>query len=199
MTRPVYFDCDTGVDDSMALAYLLASPEVEIVGIGGVHGNVSAAQGVDNTLRLLELAGRSDIPVALGESNPLVGEFAGGAPHVHGANGIGEIEIPEASAHEVEEDAAAMLLRLSHEYEGHLEIIAVGPLSNLGRALERDPELPVRIARLTAMGGAALVPGNITPLAEANIAHDPEAANAVLTASWPITLVPLDKIGRAHV
>lgn len=192
MTRPVYFDCDTGVDDSMALAYLLASPEIELVGIGGVHGNVSAAQGARNTLRLLALAERTDVPVAVGENDPLVGQFAGGAPHVHGANGIGDIELPETTATAIDEDAAELLLRLSHEHDGTLEIIAVGPLTNLALALERDPELPGRVAQVTVMGGAALVPGNITPVAEANIAHDPEAAQAVVTASWPVTLVPLD-------
>lgn len=192
MTRPVYLDCDTGVDDSMALAYLLASPEIELVGIGGVHGNVSAAQGVQNTLRLLALAERTDIPVAVGANDPLVGEFAGGAPHVHGANGIGNIEIAETGAGPIGEDAAELLLRLAREHEGALEIIAVGPLTNLALALERDPELPGRVAQVTVMGGAALVPGNITPVAEANIAHDPEAAQAVVAASWPVTLVPLD-------
>ncbi|WP_166979150.1 nucleoside hydrolase [Paramicrobacterium fandaimingii] len=192
MTRPVYFDCDTGVDDSMALAYLLASPEIDLVGIGGVHGNVSAAQGVTNTLRLLALADRGDVPVAVGRNDPLVGEFAGGAPHVHGVNGIGNIEIPATSAMPIGEDAADLLLRLSHEYDGNLEVVAVGPLTNLAVALHRDPSLAERVVRVTAMGGAALVPGNITPLAEANIAHDPEAAQAVMAASWPVTLVPLD-------
>ncbi|WP_437583370.1 nucleoside hydrolase [Paramicrobacterium sp. CJ85] len=194
MPRPVYFDCDTGIDDSMALAYLLASPEVELVGIGSVHGNVSAAQGAGNTLALLQLAGRGDVPVAVGCGDPLVGEFAGGAPHVHGSNGIGEIEVEldEAARMPVAEDAADMLLRLSNEHPGELEIIAVGPLTNLAVALQRDPSLPERIVRVTAMGGAALVPGNITCVAEANIGHDPEAAQAVVSAAWPVTLVPLD-------
>lgn len=192
MPRPVYFDCDTGIDDSMALAYLLASPEIELVGIGAVHGNVSAAQGARNTLALLQLAGRSDIPVAVGRNDPLVGEFDGGAPHVHGRNGIGEIEIPEAWADPVDEDAADMLLRLSHEFAGALEVVAVGPLTNLAVALQRDASLAGRVAHVTAMGGAALVPGNITSVAEANIGHDPEAAQAVVSAPWGVTLVPLD-------
>ncbi|PFG29868.1 nucleoside hydrolase [Paramicrobacterium agarici] len=192
MPRPVYFDCDTGIDDSMALAYLLASPEIELVGIGAVHGNVSATQGGRNTLQLLQLAGRRDVPVAIGRNDPLVGEFDGGAPHVHGRNGIGEIEIPETDMTPVNEDAADMLLRLSHEHAGALEVVAVGPLTNLAVALQRDPSLAERIAQVTAMGGAALVPGNITSVAEANIGHDPEAAQAVVSASWSVTLVPLD-------
>lgn len=192
MTRSVYFDCDTGVDDALALAYLLASPEVELVGIGTVSGNVSAGQAAENTLRRLALAGRSDVPVAVGEHDPLVGRFNGGAPHVHGANGLGGVQLPESPVAPVDEHAADMLVRLSLEHEGRLEVIAVGPLTNLARALERDPELPARITHLTIMGGAALAPGNISPVAEANIGHDAEAAHAVIDASWPITLVPLD-------
>ncbi len=192
MTRPVYFDCDTGVDDALALAYLLASEEVELVGIGTVSGNVSAEQAADNTLRLLTLAGRTDIPVAVGEHDPLVGHFDGGAALVHGANGLGGVDIPPAQTAPVVENAPDMLLRLSVEYDGQLEVIAVGPLTNLARALERDPMLPRRVATVTVMGGAALVPGNITPVAEANIGNDPEAAVAVMDAAWPITLVPLD-------
>lgn len=192
MSRPLYFDCDTGIDDSLALAYLLASAEIDLVGVGGVHGNVTAAQGVENTLRLLDLAGRGDVPVAQGASAPLVGEFGGGAAWIHGANGIGEVELPEAAAEAISEDAADLLLRLSHEYAGELEIVAVGPLTNLGLALQRDPSLPERVRAVTVMGGAALVPGNITAVAEANIAHDPEAAQLVIAADWPVTLVPLD-------
>ena len=192
MPRPLYFDCDTGIDDSVALAYLLASPEIDLVGIGTVSGNVSSAAAADNTLRLLALAGREDIPVATGAHDPLAGTFDGGAPHVHGANGIGGIELPEATARPVAEDAADLLLRLSREYPGELEVLTVGPLTNIGIALQRDPSLPERILRVTTMGGAALVPGNITPVAEANIGNDPEAAAALVEAAWPVTLVPLD-------
>jgi len=192
MTRPVYFDCDTGVDDALALAYLLASDEIELVGIGTVSGNVSAEQAADNTLRLLALAGRADVPVAVGEHNPLAGQFDGGAPNVHGANGLGGVAVPPAEVAPVAEAAANMLLRLSHQYDSRLEVIAVGPLTNLARALERDPLLPERVASVTVMGGAALAPGNITPVAEANIGNDPEAARAVMDAAWPVTLVPLD-------
>lgn len=192
MTTPIYLDCDTGVDDAMALGLLLASAEVDLVGIGGVHGNVSAAQGVENTLRLLSLAGRDDIPVAVGENQPLYGDFGGGVPHIHGSNGLGGIVLPAAEAAPVEEDAADMLLRLSHEYAGSLEVIAVGPLTNLGTALQRDPSVAGRISSVTLMGGAALAPGNITAVAEANIANDAEAALAVVSAPWSVTIVPLD-------
>ena len=190
--RPVYFDCDTGIDDSLALAYLLASPEIALVGIGTVSGNTSAAQAAANTLGLLALAGRTEIPVAVGCHDFLSHPFDGGAPHVHGANGIGEIDLVPAERLPEDEDAAHMLIRLSHEYPGTLEVITVGPLTNIATALALDPTLPSRVAQVTAMGGAALVPGNITPVAEANIGNDPEAASATLSAGWPVVLVPLD-------
>jgi purine nucleosidase len=191
MARPFYLDCDTGIDDSLALAYLLASSDVELVGIGSVSGNVSAAVGARNTLDLLELAGRS-VPVAVGALDALAHPFEGGVPHIHGRNGVGNVELPRAEGTPVDESAAELLLWLSHEYAGELEIVAVGPLTNLALALRADPGLPERVKRVTIMGGAAVVPGNISPVAEANIGNDPEAAALVLAAPWPVTLVPLD-------
>jgi purine nucleosidase len=198
--HPVYLDCDTGIDDALALGHLLASPNAKLVGVGTVHGNIDAAGAAENTLRLLTLAGRSGdnaVPVAVGAGKPLVGEFSGGAVAVHGDDGIGGVRasLPEADAApdtEDTEDAVDLLVRLSHEYAGELQILAIGPLTNLAHALVRDPTLVDRIAGVTVMGGAALVPGNARPAAEANIWHDPEAAQATVAASWPVTLVPLD-------
>lgn len=190
--RPLYFDCDTGIDDSLALAYLLASPEIALAGIGTVSGNTSAAQAARNTLGLLALAERTDIPVAVGRHDFLAHAYDGGAPHVHGDDGVGHVALP-APVQEVDAASAAeLLIRLSHEHAGALEVVAVGPLTNLATALSLDPTLPERVASVTLMGGAALVPGNISPVAEANIGNDPEAAAAVFAASWPATVVPLD-------
>lgn len=192
---PVFLDCDTGIDDALALGYLLATPTVALVGVGSVHGNLDAPGGAENTLRLLGMTGHDDIPVAVGASDPLVGSFFGGAVRVHGEDGVGgtrETVLPAPSAGVADVDAVDLLLRLSCEYEGKLRILAVGPLTNLALALRRDPGIVDRVAEVTVMGGAAMVPGNITPVAEANIGHDPEAAQEVLSASWPVTLVPLD-------
>ncbi|MDR0626130.1 MAG: nucleoside hydrolase [Bifidobacteriaceae bacterium] len=189
---PVYFDCDTGVDDSVALGYLLASPEVDLVGIGTVSGNTDAARAAVNSLDLLALAGRPNVPVAVGATNWLARPFNGGVPHIHGANGVGNVDLPPAQVSPVAESAADLLVRLSREHAGRLRIIAVGPLTNLALALSRDPSLAGRIASVTVMGGAAMVPGNISAVAEANIGNDPEAARQVVTAGWPVTLVPLD-------
>jgi purine nucleosidase len=200
---PVYLDCDTGIDDALAIAYLLAAAarpgsSIDIVGIGSVSGNVSAAVGASNTLDLLALAGRSDIPVAVGAHHPKVGEFRGGAPHVHGENGVGNVVIERSTTSVVSESAADMLIRLAHEHRGELRIIAVGPLTNIADALHLDPTLPGLVKELTIMGGAALVPGNITAAAEANIANDADAAADVFAAEWFITMVPLD-VTMTHV
>jgi purine nucleosidase len=194
---PYYLDCDTGIDDALAIGYLLAAAAepgstIDIVGIGSVSGNVSAAVGATNTLDLLALAGRSDIPVAVGAHHPRIGEFRGGAPHVHGENGIGEVELERSASSVVDESAAEMLVRLAREHGGELRVIAVGPLTNIADALHLDPALPGLVRELTLMGGAALVPGNITAVAEANIANDPDAAADVFAADWLITMVPLD-------
>ncbi|MFD3559665.1 nucleoside hydrolase [Streptomyces sp. NPDC058686] len=190
--QPLYFDCDTGIDDSMALAYLLASPEISLVGIGTVSGNVDSTQAARNTLALLELAGRPEIPVAVGEHDPLAGTFPGGVPHIHGANGIGDIEVADAQAAPEAESGPEMIVRLARAHGGRLRLLTTGPLTNIAAALELDPELPSLVQDITIMGGAGLVSGNVTPVAEANIHNDPEAAHAVLSAPWDITLVPLD-------
>ena len=188
----MYFDCDTGIDDSLALGYLLASPEIELVGIGTVSGNTSARQAAANSLNLLALAGREDVPVAIGAADWLTRAFDGGVPHIHGDNGVGNVELPAAEAEPIDESAAELLIRLSHEHAGVLQVVTVGPLTNIAIALSRDPGLASRVASITTMGGAALVPGNVTAVAEANIWNDPEAALQVIEADWDLTLVPLD-------
>jgi purine nucleosidase len=194
---PYYLDCDTGIDDALAIAYLLEaaadeSRNIEIVGIGSVSGNVSAAVGAGNTLDLLALAGATRIPVAVGSHDPQGGEFHGGAPHVHGANGVGDVVIERSAASVSPESAPELLVRLAREHAGELRVIAIGPLTNIAAALRLDPELPGLVKELTLMGGAALVPGNITAVAEANIANDAHAAAEVFSADWFITMVPLD-------
>lgn len=192
MKHLLYIDCDPGIDDALALAYLLNSPEASLLGIGTICGNVDVEQASENALRLLALADRSDVPLATGESRYLAGEYGHRATRVHGANGLGDVELPAADLTPAEESAVEMILRLSREYECELEICALGPLTNLARALEADPQLAQRVKRVVAMGGAALVPGNVTPVAEANIFCDPEAARLVLRAPWEVTLVGLD-------
>ncbi len=190
--RPFYLDCDTGIDDALALTYLVATPSVDLRGIGTVSGNTDAVTAARNTLDLLALLDRPGTPVAVGAQHPLAGRSGGGAPEVHGTRGIGDVQLPRAAAAPVAEPAEAMLIRLAHEHPGELHVLATGPLTNLARALRQEPALPELVAGVTVMGGAALAPGNRTPVAEANILHDPEAAAEVLAAPWEVTLVPLD-------
>lgn len=190
--RPVYFDCDTGVDDALALVYLMASPEITLAGIGTVSGNVDAKRAARNTLDLLALGDRGDVPVAVGAMDPLTHSFGGGVPHIHGHNGVGEVDLPPAERRPEAESAADMLVRLAHQHPGELDVIAIGPLTNLAVALKQDPSIAELVHEVIIMGGAALVPGNLNAVGEANIFNDPEAAQLVMEAPWQVVMVPLD-------
>lgn len=187
-------DCDTGIDDAIALLYLLADPRVELAAITTSFGNVTAAQAADNTLRLLHRMGRTDIPVAVGSELSLDGANLSdrGQRSIHGGNGIGDVHLPAAPIDPVAEPAAELIVRLARENPGSLGIIATGVLTNLANALALEPELPALVDSVTVMGGAAMVPGNTTPAAEANVFHDPDAAERVFSADWTVTMVPLD-------
>ena len=189
---PVFLDCDTGVDDSLALAYLVSSPAVRLVGIGTVSGNTSSEQAARNSLDLLALLDAPEVPVAIGARDHLRKTYNGGVPHIHGTNGVGDVDLPTSPHEPVAGSAARLLIDLSHAYAGDLHIVAIGPLTNLALALREDPTLPSRVSAVTIMGGAALAPGNLSPVAEANIGNDPEAAAAVVEADWDLTIVPLD-------
>ncbi|MFI6071502.1 nucleoside hydrolase [Actinoplanes sp. NPDC051343] len=182
----LYLDCDTGIDDALAIGLLLAHDDVRLIGIGTVNGNTSAVQAAANTAGLLALAGRADIPVAVG-----VGEHHDGAHHVHGDNGVGGVVLPEGRPHDPR-TAAGLLVDLAREHAGALHVLATGPCTNLAAALRAEPRLPDLVASVTVMGGALRVRGNVNPHAEFNIAVDPAAAAAVFAAGWAVTLVPLD-------
>lgn len=182
----LYLDCDTGIDDALAIGLLLAHDDVRLIGIGTVNGNTTAVQAAANTAGLLALAGRADIPIAVG-----VGERRDEARHVHGDNGVGGVTLPAGGADDPR-TAAGMLVDLAREHAGALHVLATGPCTNLAAALRAEPRLPDLVASVTVMGGALRVPGNINPYAEFNIATDPHAAAAVFAAGWPVTLVPLD-------
>lgn len=189
---PVYLDCDTGIDDALAIAYLSAHPDVDLVGVGIVSGNTDVDHGARNTLDLLALLDDMATPVAKGARRFRAAEFHGGAPHVHGDNGIGGVLLPLAPRDADPRHAAELLIAAARQNPGELRVLAIGPLTNLAIALDLEPELTRLVRDVTIMGGAALAAGNISAVAEANIANDPEAAQRVLEAAWDITLVPLD-------
>ncbi len=189
---PLYYDTDLGIDDSMALAYLLAGSEVDVRGIGTVSGNCSATQAARNTIDVLGLAQRTDIPVAVGCTDWLAKAFDGGSPEVHGHNGVGDVTLPRSTAEPVAEHAVDLLIRLAHEHPGQLRVLAVGPFTNLAAALTKDPGIVDLVESVVLMAGAAMVPGNMTPVSEANVMHDPEAAAIVFAAPWKIAMAGLD-------
>ncbi|MBI2755290.1 MAG: nucleoside hydrolase [Chloroflexi bacterium] len=190
-TTRILLDCDTGIDDALAILYLAGLEGVSIVAAGSVHGNVPAPLGALNTLRVLELAGLDDVPVAVGAARPMAQPLQT-AEFVHGEDGLGNIHWPMPRRRPSAEPAAQQIVRLAREQPGELVLLAIGPLTNLGLALLLEPELPRLLRRVVVMGGAVYRAGNATADAEANVWHDPEAAELALGAGWPLTLVGLD-------
>ncbi len=193
--RPrILLDCDTGIDDAITLLYLAAlvrSGEAELVAVGTVHGNVAPDAGALNTLRVLERAGLTGVPVAVGTARPLAQDVHY-AHAWHGTDGLGETHLPEPAGRPAEISAPEQIVRLARTQPGELTLLAIGPLTNLAVALLLEPALPELFRDVVVMGGAFHHQGNVTSHAEANIWHDPEAAELVLGAGWPVTLVPLD-------
>ncbi|MBW8486957.1 nucleoside hydrolase [Actinomadura parmotrematis] len=190
----ILLDCDTGIDDALTLLYLAAlvrAGDAELAAVGTVHGNVDPLSGALNTLRVLELAGVEGVPVAVGAPRPMAQDVHY-AVDWHGRDGLGDTGLPAPRGVPADEPAAAQIVRLARAHPGELTLLATGPLTNLGAALLLDAELPALVREVVIMGGAFDHPGNITTHAEANVWHDPEAADLVFAADWPVVLVPLD-------
>jgi uridine nucleosidase len=190
--RRIIIDTDPGVDDAMAIFYALDSPEVEVVGLTTVFGNAHTETTTYNALALLELAGRSDIPVARGADGPLAGPFEGPADFVHGTDGQGNAGIAAPTTQAIVQDAAQFIIDTVRASPGEITLVAIGPLTNIALAMQREPRLTENVREIVLMGGNAFTHGNATPAAEANIHNDPEAADIVFGASCPITMAGLD-------
>lgn len=198
----VIIDTDPGVDDALALLLAMRSPELKIEGITPVAGNVPLELTLPNALRMVEIAGRTDIPVAAGARDPLVRRLVTAA-YAHGENGLGGAVFPEPTIKPIGEQAADFIRRTVRKYPGEVTLITIGPLTNVGVALRGDPELAGMVRGLVMMGGS-LSGGNITPAAEFNVYVDPEAARIVFQSGIPITMVGLDvtrktTLTEAHV
>lgn len=191
MPRKWIIDTDPGIDDALAIFMALASPELEVVGLTTVFGNVDVELATGNALRLLEIAGRGDVPVAVGAAAPIASAFRGPIPHIHGTDGQGDTHLPPASGEACGQTATELLIEASRD-DGELSLLALGPLTNLALALEQDPGLADRLREVVVMGGNALVPGNATPAAEANVWNDAEAADFVFGRIEALTMVGLD-------
>ncbi len=189
--KKVILDVDTGVDDAWAILLALRSPELQVEAITTVAGNVDADLTTKNTLRILELAGNTSIPVARGCGAPLLSELHTGKV-AHGDDGIGNVNFPEPKRQTVPVHAVDLLIEKIMSQPKEITLLPVGPLTNIALALLREPRLAQAVKEVIIMGGAVTVPGNRTPAAEFNIYIDPEAARIVLAAGMPLTLVGLD-------
>ncbi|MGE2729885.1 nucleoside hydrolase [Mycolicibacterium vaccae] len=179
--QAVFVDVDTGVDDAMALAYLFGSPEAEVVGIASTAGNVGVQQVCENNLGLLQLCGRTGVPVSKGAEVPLSAPLRT-AEDTHGPQGLGYARLPDPTSEVTSYDAAQAWVRAARAHPGELIAVATGPLTNLALALRAEPALPRLLKRLVIMGGAFDYRGNTTPVAEWNVSVDPEAAAEVFAA-----------------
>ena len=186
----VIIDTDPGVDDALALLLAMRSPELKIEGITPVAGNVPLDLTLPNALRMVEIAGRTDIPVAAGARVPLVRRLVTAA-YAHGENGLGGAVFPEPKTKPIPLPAAEFIRSVVRKYPGEVTLIPIGPLTNIASALNLDSELAAMVRGIVLMGGS-LSGGNITPAAEFNIYVDPEAARIVFQSGIPITMVGLD-------
>ena len=188
-------DLDTGIDDALALAYVLGSPEVELAAVVTSYGNVTVDTATRNTLALLRLLGHPEVPVYRGASRALAAEgpFAPSAEvvRIHGENGLGGQDVP-GWCYAAPRSGAEYLVRALATGEKDLRYVSTGPLTNLALALEGAPEIVRSLSRVTFMGGALAVPGNVTPCAEANVHNDPEAADRVLRSGLATRMIGLD-------
>lgn len=186
------FDMDTGVDDSFALLYALQKPEFEIVGIATVCGNVEAGLAAENTLKILDLADAPDIPVTVGAKQPLMETWKGRVSFIHGDNGIGNVSLPVSRRKTTGVCVEEHYLSLGSRYPGELVLITLGPLTNIALTLKKYPQFAGMVKTVVMMGGSLNGRGNVSPVAEANFACDPEAADLVFASGMDITVVGLD-------
>lgn len=192
----VIFDTDPGVDDAMALYFALAHPDIDVIGITTTFGNVTVEQATANALYLTRIAGRK-IPVAQGVAVPF--SKAPGMPpdFIHGFDGLGNLKSRvEVGGRAQAQSAAEYIVQMARDYPGEITLVAVGPLGNLGLALKLEPQLPKLLKQVVLMAGAVDEPGNVSPVAEANVWNDPHAADLVFTAGWNLTMVGLDVTHR---
>ena len=200
--RAVLIDTDPGTDDAMAILLALNSPELDVRAFTVVGGNVPEAQGLENALRLMSLAGRCDIPIAGGAARPLAQRLIT-AEFVHGKNGLGDIELPASKCKADARFAPDLIIEMVRAMPGRITLVPVGPLTNIALAVLKDPGIVPLVKEVVIMGGS-ISEGNVTAAAEANIYNDPEAAQVVFDAGWKVTMVGLDvthrtNFGRVHL
>jgi purine nucleosidase len=189
--QKIILDTDPGIDDAMAILYAIAHPALDLVGLTTTFGNVSVRQATQNALLLAQLAG-CDVPVACGASAPMVRDPRPYPAFVHGNNGLGDQNLAAPCRAPIEQRAAEFIVDTVLGNPGDVTLVAIGPLTNLAAALSLQPNIARDVKQVVIMGGAVHVAGNVSPVAEANIFCDPDAARIVFDTEWPITLASLD-------
>lgn len=197
MARKIIIDTDPGQDDAVAILLALASPELEVLALTVVAGNVPLERTQTNARIVLELAGRADIPVHAGCDRPLQRPLVT-AEHVHGKTGLDGIELFQPKVPLASADAVDFIIEtLRREPAGTVTLVPIGPLTNIATAFQRAPDIISRVQEIVLMGGAYFEVGNVTPAAEFNIYVDPEAAKLVFASGAPLTILPLDVTHKA--
>lgn len=192
MSTRVIIDTDTGVDDGMGVIYGLLSPELDVTAVTTSFGNVDVDKVTRNSAIILETLG-STAPLAKGAARALAGDEPVFNPEIHGEDGFGNANLPDPDYRNlVDVSAAQLTIDLAHRYPGELTWIGLGPITNLALALLLDPTLPTKLTKIVWMGGAVAVPGNVTPVAEADARHDPEALELVIAQPWDFLQIGLD-------
>ena len=191
MKNPVIFDTDPGIDDAFAIHHALYHPDINLIGMTTVFGNVPVETAAKNAKILVEMA-EQDIPVFQGASGPMVAPHKGFPTFIHGVDGFGDINLPDPKGTIEKTFAPQFIIDAVRKQPGEVTIIAVGPLTNLAIALRMDPGIAPLVKQVIIMGGTAKEYGNISAVAEANIFNDPHAADIVFRADWPMVMAGLD-------
>ena len=192
MPQKIIIDTDPGVDDVIAISIALRSPELEVLGLTSVFGNTYGEVTAQNALRLVELEEYDSIPVSRGSDVPLVMPLESLGTMVHGEDGMGNTNPSPPKGKVIKKSAAEFIIEMVHTYPDEVTLVPIGPLTNIALALKIDPTIVNLTKKVVLMGGAVSRPGNISPTAEANIYHDPHAADIVMRAGWPLVMVGLD-------
>ena len=194
--KKMILDLDTGVDDALAIAYATAAPDVDLIGIVASYGNNLIDICAQNSLKLLQLLGQTNVPVYKGLAHSSTTnhfDVMQVSLDIHGNNGIGEVDLPDPQRSVEDQSGVDFYIDAAHKYGKDLIIVPTGPMTNLAAALQKDPSIAKLIGNVTFMGGALTVEGNVTEAAEANIHQDAESANVVLSnPDLPLTMVGLD-------
>src|SRR5882762_4289602 len=189
-SKKVILDTDPGTDDALALMLALNSPELDVRAITVVPGNVTARMGLENALRMVSLANRCDIPVAAGAQHPFFQKLIT-AEFWHGKNGLANVELPPSKCTVDPRFGPDLIIQIVHAAPQEITLVPVGPLTNIALAVLKDPSIVPLVKEVVLMGGS-IAGGNVNAAAEANIYNDPEAAQIVFQAGWPLTMVGLD-------